>query len=78
LHCRFLPNPGRYEPYKDLTGNDAPVIEFLEKGKEAGAFLKNVKSIVDQMIVNYQKRNFTDIMIAFRLHRRTAPFGILR
>jgi aminoglycoside/choline kinase family phosphotransferase len=63
--CRFLPNPGRYEPYKDLTGNDAPVIEFLEKGKEAGAFLKNVKSMVDQMIVNYQKRNFTDIMIAF-------------
>lgn len=63
--CRLLPNPGRYEKYKQLTGNDKEVIEFLEKETEVDSFLEHVTGIVDQMVQNYQQRNFTDIMVAF-------------
>ncbi len=63
--CRLLPNPGRYEQYKQLTGNDPEVIEFLEKEQEVSDFLDHVKSIIAQMVRNYQKRNFTDVMAAF-------------
>ena len=63
--CRLLPNPGRFEQYKDQTGNDKSVIDFLEKEPQVDAFLEHVRAIVGQMVENYQQRNFTDIMVAF-------------
>jgi len=63
--CRLLPNPGRYEEYKQLTGNDAEVIEFMKREKEAADFLENVSKIAAQAVTNYQQRNFTDLMITF-------------
>ena len=63
--CRALPNPGRYPEYETFTGNDANVIAFLRKEETVSHFLKNVFEIIDQAVENYQKRNFTDLMIAF-------------
>ena len=63
--CRVLPNPGRYERFKNFTGNDAPVIEFLQNEPEVERFLYHVNDLLDMMVSNYQKRNFTDIMVAF-------------
>lgn len=63
--CRALPNPGRYPEFAEVTGNDPEVIEFLEKEEEVDRFLKQTTSILDQVIANYQKRNFTDLMVAF-------------
>src|SRR5581483_9508530 len=37
--ARGLPNPGREERFKDLTGKDAPVIEFLEEKASVHEFL---------------------------------------
>lgn len=65
LDCRSLPNPGRYPEYINSTGNDENVIAFLKKEESISNFLHNVFKIIDQAVSNYQKRNFTDLMIAF-------------
>lgn len=63
--CRLLPNPGRLQEFKTLTGKDKPVIDFLQKEKEVHRFIDHVQAIAGQAIENYQQRNFTDLMIAF-------------
>ena len=63
--CRSLPNPGRLEEYKLLTGNDQPVIEFLKKEPAVDQFLLDVSRLIESSIQNYQKRNFTDLMVSF-------------
>ncbi len=40
--CRSLPNPGRLEKFKELTGRDKDVIVFLENESAVKDFLKNV------------------------------------
>jgi len=61
--CRAIHNPGRYEPYKKLTGMDAPVIEFLETQSDISDFLDNAYSLVDGMVRCYLERGFTHIQI---------------
>jgi RNase adaptor protein for sRNA GlmZ degradation len=63
--CRALPNPGRYSKFVSSTGNDKEVIAFLKKEEDVSLFLSHVFEIVDQAVTNYQKRNFTDLMVAF-------------
>ena len=61
--CRAIHNPGRYEPYKKLTGMDEPVIKFLEAESNIAEFLENVYALVDNMINTYLKRGFTHIQV---------------
>ncbi|MFN8282619.1 MAG: RNase adapter RapZ [Chitinophagales bacterium] len=63
--CRGLHNPGRYEPYKLLTGKDKPVIEFLETQSKAKEFLEHVWQTVDIAIENYLERDFEHLQINF-------------
>lgn len=63
--CRFLHNPGRYEPYKQLTGRDEPVINFLQHHSKMGDFLNDVFRIVDDAVENYIERSFTSLMVSF-------------
>ena len=63
--CRALPNPGRYEKYRSLTGKDKPVIDFLKKEPEVAKFLNNVYEIIDQSVDNYIERGFTNLMVNF-------------
>lgn len=63
--CRAVHNPGRYAEYKQLTGMDAPVIDFLEKGGEIIPFLDSAYSLVDSHINRYMERGFKHLMIAF-------------
>ncbi len=61
--CRAIHNPGRYEPYKKLTGMDDPVIKFLESESEIAQFLENAYAMVDNMVDTYKKRGFTHIQV---------------
>ncbi len=61
--CRAIHNPGRYEPYKKLTGMDEPVIKFLEKESNITAFLEHAYAMVDEMVDTYLKRGFTHIQV---------------
>ena len=63
--CRSTHNPGRYEPYKALTGLDAAVITFLEEDGEIVTFLKSVYKLADAHVERYIARGFTDLMFSF-------------
>ncbi len=63
--CRFLHNPGRYEPYKALTGRDESVINFLKQHSKMPEFLNDVFHIVDKSIENYIERSFTNLSFHF-------------
>ncbi len=63
--CRSTHNPGRYEPYKTITGLDEPVIRFLEDDGEILDFLKPVFQLADHHVERYMQRGFTDLMFSF-------------
>ena len=63
--CRSTHNPGRYEPYKKLTGLDEPVIRFLEDDGEILEFLEHVYALADKHVARYIQRGFTHLMFCF-------------
>jgi RNase adaptor protein for sRNA GlmZ degradation len=63
--ARSLPNPGREERFKTLTGRDAPVIEYLKDQESVYQYLGNVLSLVDASVANYQRRGFKSLMVSF-------------
>ena len=62
---RSLPNPGREERFRALTGMDAPVAEYLDQQESVHQFLANVQSLVDASVRVYQKRGFKNLMVSF-------------
>jgi aminoglycoside/choline kinase family phosphotransferase len=62
---RSLPNPGREERFKALTGRDAPVIEYLNQQESVHQFFASVLSLVDASIHEYQRRGFKHLMVSF-------------
>ena len=63
--CRALPNPGRHEAYKAITGRDEPVINFLKKEQAVDDFLGYVYRIVGQAVENYLVRGFDHLSVNF-------------
>lgn len=63
--CRSIHNPGRYAPYKALTGKDEPVIRFLENDGEILQFLEHVYGVVDSHVATYASRGFSSLMVSF-------------
>jgi RNase adaptor protein for sRNA GlmZ degradation len=62
---RSLPNPGREERFRTLTGKDTPVIDYLNQQESVHQFLASVLSLVDSAISNYQQRGFKNLMVSF-------------
>ena len=62
---RGLPNPGREERFKSLTGRDAPVIDYLNQQESVHQFLASVFTLIDATVENYQQRSFKNLMVSF-------------
>ena len=63
--CRALPNPGRLNEYKSLTGMDQAVMDFLEKEAEVHKFFELCSALTQQSVENYQSRQFSQLSISF-------------
>ncbi len=63
--CRSLPNPGREERFKKVTGQEAPVIDYLLQHESVHQFLAGVMSLVDASVSTYQDRGFKSLMVSF-------------
>jgi aminoglycoside/choline kinase family phosphotransferase len=63
--ARSLPNPGREDYFKPLTGKDAPVAEYLNQHDSVHQYLASTLSLVDASIRNYQERGFKHLAVSF-------------
>lgn len=63
--CRGILNPGRFEPYKKITGREKEVIDFLEQQTKMPEFMNNVFNIVDISVEDYLTRGFDNLAINF-------------
>jgi len=63
--ARSIPNPGREETFKALTGKDAAVIDYLNQQESVHQFLASAISLVDASVSNYQSRGFTSLTVSF-------------
>src|SRR5438270_7332891 len=62
---RSLPNPGRQEQFKALTGKDAPVIEYLDDQDSVHQFFASATSLIDTSVSEYQRRGFQSLTVSF-------------
>ena len=63
--CRGMHNPGRYAEYRNLTGMDKPVIDFLKEKGETDIFSRRAFELVYPTVERYILRGFTNLQIGF-------------
>ncbi len=63
--CRGILNPGRIAAYKELTGKDIVVKEYLEQKTLMPEFLTHVYGVVDISVEDYLKRGFDHLSVSF-------------
>jgi len=64
LDVRFLPNPFFVPELKEFTGNDQPVITFLETNQEVTDTVARFTSLLDYLIPLYQREGKSYVTIA--------------
>ncbi len=63
--ARSLPNPGREERFKALTGKDEPVADYLNQQESVHQFLASATALVDASVIDYQRRGFRTLTASF-------------
>jgi RNase adaptor protein for sRNA GlmZ degradation len=63
--ARSLPNPGREARFRQLSGKDEAVIEYLDRQESVHQFLSHAASLVDASVASYQSRGFSSLMASF-------------
>ena len=63
--ARALPNPGREERFKRLSGQDAEVVTYLESEDSVGRFLDHAMALIEESVGNYRQRGFGHLSVSF-------------
>jgi aminoglycoside/choline kinase family phosphotransferase len=63
--ARSLPNPGREDRFRHMTGKDEAVIEYLNDQESVHQYFANVLSLVDASVKGYESRGFKNLMVSF-------------
>lgn len=63
--ARSLPNPGREEQFKPLTGKETAIADYLNQQESVHQYFVHVVSLVDASVVNYQDRGFKNLSVSF-------------
>ena len=76
--ARSLPNPGREEQFRQLTGKDAAVIDYLDRQRKRARV-----SFPRRLARGFERRRLSAPRLLeshglIRLHRRPAPLGLSR
>jgi len=61
---RFLPNPYYFESMRPLTGNDAPVRDYVMSSDTAKVFLEKLTDMVTFLIPHYIDEGKSQLVIA--------------
>ncbi|MGH9802327.1 MAG: RNase adapter RapZ, partial [Blastocatellia bacterium] len=61
---RFLPNPYFVPELREQTGNDQPVIEYLEKSEDAVETIRRFSEMLDYLIPLYQREGKSYVTLA--------------
>ena len=76
--ARSIPNPGREERFKTVTGKDDSVIDYLNQQESVHQFLAGVMSLVDASIERLSASRFYEPDGVVWLHGRPASLRLLR
>ena len=63
--CRAITNPGRFPEFSQVTGKDASVVDFFERGGEVQPFLSHVFALADFHVARFVERGFTSLTFSF-------------
>lgn len=63
--CRAVNNPGRIPYYRNFTGLDKEVIDFLENDGGITVFLDSVYKLIDSHVEEFLRRGFTHLQVSF-------------
>jgi RNase adapter protein RapZ len=61
---RFLPNPHFVPELKDLSGNDQPVVEYLNKSEESRETVRRFCELLDFLMPLYQREGKSYVTVA--------------
>ena len=61
---RFLPNPFYIEELKSLTGDDAPVYDYVMRFQQTKDYIAYLKPYLDFVFTQYKKQNKNHIIVA--------------
>jgi UPF0042 nucleotide-binding protein len=64
VDARMLPNPHYQAGLAELTGRDAPVIEYLERQEKVGAFLEDVRAFLARWLPDVRRDNRNYVTVA--------------